>query len=171
MGPEPFTVSIVMPEKPLEQKIPALLKFFARRNLSHWDAEDLAQEVLCKLLVMGRSPTTEQDAYLYAVARTLLIDKYRSDARRKATAHTGFNEEDIPDSNYSTPEMDYMEYQLANILSSRFQNLTALQQQTFIAQRLQGKSIQSIADERRVSVSAVEKVASKANRKLREGIK
>ena len=79
-----FTVSPVMPPKSLEQKIPALLKFFARRNVSHWDAEDLVQEVLYKLLAMGRSPITEQDGYLFTVARTLLIDKYRSDTRKKA---------------------------------------------------------------------------------------
>lgn len=159
-----------MPHKSLEQKIPALLKFFARRNVSHWDAEDLVQEVLYKLLAMGRSPMTEQDGYLFTAARTLLIDKYRSDARKKSTAHIAFNEEEISSNNGSTPELDYMEYQLVSLLAKRFENLTSLQQQTFIAQRLEGKTVQDIANERQVSVSAVEKVASKANHKLRSGL-
>lgn len=156
-----------MPHKSLEQKIPALLKFFSRRNVSHWDAEDLVQEVLYKLLAMGRSPITEQDGYLFTVARTLLIDKYRSDTRKKTVAHVAFNEEEIASNGGSTPELDYMEYQLVSLLTKRFENLTLLQQQTFIAQRLEGKTVQDIANERQVSVSAVEKVASKANHKLR----
>ena len=159
-----------MSHKSLEQKIPALLKFFARRNLSHWDAEDLVQEVLYKLLAMGRSPITEQDGYLFTVARTLLIDKYRSDTRKKTTAHIAFNEEEIASNGGSTPELDYMEYQLVSLLAKRFENLTLLQQQTFVAQRLEGKTVQDIANERQVSVSAVEKVASKANHKLRSGL-
>lgn len=159
-----------MPHKSLEQKIPALLKFFSRRNVSHWDAEDLAQEVLYKLLAMGRSPITEQDGYLFTVARTLLIDKYRSDTRKKTAAHILFNEEEIASNGGSTPELDYMEYQLVSLLAKRFENLTVLQQQTFIAQRLEGKTVQDIANERQVSVSAVEKVASKANHKLRNGL-
>ena len=63
-----------------------------------------------------------------------------------------------------------MEHQLVSMLAKRFENLTSLQQQTFIAQRLEGKTVQDIANERQVSVSAVEKIASKANHKLRSGL-
>jgi hypothetical protein len=39
---------------PIEKIFNTLRRFYRSRPLSHWDAEDMTQDVMCKLLSMGR---------------------------------------------------------------------------------------------------------------------
>lgn len=58
----------------------ALVRFFMRRGLGLWDAEELSQEVFYKILHCNvDSDLIYNSAYLYRVARNLLNDFYRRD--------------------------------------------------------------------------------------------
>ncbi len=147
-----------------------LMEYFTRRNLSQWDAEDLVQDVMLKILKMGRSLNSDEQGYIFTVARTLLIDKYRSDSRHKTTAHVSLDPEQAIFDEHSGPEYQFREHQVINILANNFKNLTELQQETFIDSKVYGKRLQEIAECRKVSVSAVEKVISKAYRSMKVGV-
>lgn len=155
---------------PIEKIFNTLRRFYRSRHLSHWDAEDMTQDVMCKLLSMGRPPEQEQQAYIYTVARTLLIDKYRSDTRKKTMAHSSFEEEDMLYAADSSPELELFASRLSILLQQRFDALTNLQQQTFMDCKIKGKQLKDVATERGVSVSAVEKIVRKVRTKMLEPI-
>lgn len=157
-----------MPPKELDQHRHTLLNYFLRRRLSHWDAEDLTQDALLKLLRMEHQQEAFSTGYLYAVARSLMIDKYREANRRKKATHIDLPQEGVVGDNSFNPDFQMEEERLTQQLSERLLALTDLQRTTFIENRLKGRRLQSIANQRAVSLSAVEKVASKANHSVME---
>lgn len=147
-----------------------LLDYYIRRHVSLWDAEDLVQEVIIKLLRMGRVVEDVERPYLYTVARTVLIDKYRADSRHKQQAHTPINEDMGFEDETACPDYQLQTWRLQQRFEMSLQGLTDSQRKTFIACKLEGLPMQQVAEQRRVSVSAVEKLMSKAKQSLLLGI-
>lgn len=146
--------------------------YFIRRKIPHWDAEDLVQELFCKLLKMERPIDSWSKAYLYSVARTLMIDRYWEHKGRMHLFQKTFEENDqaLLEEAYNSPEYDLQALQLHRKFDSGLHSMTHLQQQTFTAYMFQGRPIKDIAKNHLVSVSAVEKVMERARKTIRENV-
>ena len=157
-----------MPSDDLQSRSQSLMRFFLRRNLNRWDAEDLAQDVMLKVLRMERQPDSLNQGYLYTVARTMMIDKFREADRHRLYAHIDYPMEELFCSASHNPDYQLEEERLVERFYDLLLQLTQLQRDTFIGSKVKGVGLQEIADKRQVSLSAVEKVASKANHSVRE---
>lgn len=147
-----------------------LYLFFRRRNINPWDTEDLIQDVLLKLWRIGKPIDTCDQAYVYTVARTLMIDKFRLDSRQHRASQVSTDMDGLVDQNATTPEYQLQEQRLLEQLERDFNNLTVLQRQTFVESKIKGLKVQEIAEGRNVSVSAVEKIISKATHSIKQGV-
>lgn len=61
----------------------ALNAFFARRLSDPVEAEDMTQEVFCRLAVPGRQEVAASDSYVFAIAANLLRDRARREKVRR----------------------------------------------------------------------------------------
>jgi len=154
------------PDLGLKETLAKLKGYFIKRNYSRWDSEDLSQEVFCKLLGMGRCLQQEQQAYIYKVAYTLLIDKYRYDQRRHRSDHISAADADFLEDDNNTPHQKYVEHRALSNLTLKLSQLTELQRETYMEVKFSGKKIREVARDRKVSESAVEKNLAKARKHM-----
>ena len=159
-----------MPDNPIAPISQLLLNYYIRRHVSLWDAEDLVQDVLLKVLHMGRTVDEVEPAYLYTAARTVLIDKYRHDSRRKQHAHVAMDADLAFEDESASPDYQLDELRVHERLEHTLNGLTEIQRKTFIDCKIHGLPMQQVANDRHVSVSAVEKLMSKAKQSLLVGI-
>jgi len=152
---------------PIECNALVLRRYFLRRKLPPWDADDMVQDVFLKLLAMGRSPDSEEKSYIYTVARTLLIDKYRSDKRKKTSSHVSYQEDQSAAECSLSPDVQLHENRLHAVLVKKFNSLTLIQQKTFSDYRFKGKRLREIAEDRQVTQSAIEKALKTVSTRLR----
>ena len=152
------------------EKQQKLTQFFRRRNISACDTEDLVQEVWLKLWRIGKPMDSYEQAYIYTVARTLMIDKFRVDSRQQRSHQVSVDMDELVDQRAPTPDYQLEEQRLLEQVERSFNALTQLQQQTFIESKLKGLKVQEIADSRQVSVSAAEKIISKATHSIKTGV-
>ena len=155
-----------MTPEDLQQRSQVLMNYFLHRKLSLWDAEDLAQDVMLKILNMEQRPETLNAGYLYTVARTMMIDKYREASRRHLPDHIGYPQDGLLSDACNNPDFCLEEERLIKRFYQLLQTLTDLQRTTFIENKIGGVGLKTIADQRAVSLSAVEKVACKANQSV-----
>ncbi len=133
-----------------------LMAFFNRRTGDYGEAEDLAQEVLVRVLQRNELGGVESpDAYVFKIARNLLNDRARrADVRQKYQAELELREEGAE--GLSAERVLQGREELARALSA----LAELKEKTrdiFILSRLEGMKYQEIADLYGMSVSGVEK--------------
>ena len=147
-----------------------LLDYYIRRQVSLWDAEDLVQEVLLKVLRMGRAIDEVELPYLYTMARTVLIDKYRAENRHQQSAHISLEDDTVVEDEAHCPDYQLDEIRLHQRLEETLNSLTEIQRKTFIDCKVLGLPMQQVAANRSVSVSAVEKLMSKAKQSVLVGI-
>lgn len=124
-------------------------------------AEDLLHEVFLKALAAGeRGDTpTHLSGWLYTIARNTVIDFYR--AKRPMTVLPDELAEEEPGNNFSAQA-------LAECLRPLIEQLPPLYRETLLAADLNNKTLQSIAAEWKVSVSAVKSRASRGRKMLKE---
>jgi len=158
-----------MSDNILEKYTRILKTYFTRRNLNSWDSEDLTQDVILKLLRMDRTVEDCEPAYLYTIARTMLIDKYRTDSRRLLSAHCSLEGQNLLQDESTEPEFQLQENQLNKIISARLLSMSLLQRQTFVENKFNGVRLQDIANRRKVTLSAIEKTMGKAANHIRKG--
>jgi len=159
-----------MSDNTIERHTRVLKSYFSRRNLNSWDSEDLAQDVILKLLRMERSVEDCEPAYLYTIARTMLIDKYRTDTRRLLSAHCSLEGQKLLHDESTEPEFQLREDQLNEKIRARLLSMSLLQRQTFVENKFKGVRLQDIANRRKVTLSAIEKTMGKATNHIRKGI-
>ena len=164
MSPRPI------PEGSISRITQLLQGYYIRRQVSPWDAEDLGQEVLLKILRMGHKVEDVEQPYLYTVARTVLIDKYRTETRHKQTAHIALEDDIAVEDETTCPDYQLNEIRLHQRLEISLNSLTEAQRKTFINCKVLGLPMQQVANNRSVSVSAEEKLMSKAKQSLLVGI-
>lgn len=133
-----------------------LMAFFNRRTGDYGEAEDLAQEVLVRVLQRNELGGVESpDAYVFKIARNLLNDRARrADVRQKYQAELELREEGAE--GLSAERVLQGKEELARALSA----LAELKEKTrdiFILSRLEGMKYREIADLYGMSVSGVEK--------------
>ncbi len=133
-----------------------LMAYFNRRTGDYGEAEDLAQEVLIRVLHRSNPGDVESpDAYVFKIARNLLRDRARrADVRKKYQGELELREEGTE--GLSTERVIQGKEELARAMSA----LAELKEKTrdiFILSRLEGMKYREIADLYGMSVSAVEK--------------
>ena len=125
--------------------------------------EDLIQEVFVKASVAigANRPPRNLTGWLYAAARTTVIDHYRS--VRHDTMELN---DDFADTQHINDELLHQE--LATCLRPLAQQLPAIYRDTLLATEFEGKTMRTLAEEQGVSLSAIKSRASRARLMLKE---
>ncbi len=151
-----------------------LMGYFRRKNISHWDCEDLAQSVLCKIVAINRNKKDITTPYLYAAARNTFINKLRADECSVISQAVGCGEnvlmEEVVAPEDFSPEYGLREYLLIRNISRVINAMSDYQKEAFVLSKVEGFSMASIANRRGVTVSAVEKNLKRASDRVRSGI-
>jgi RNA polymerase sigma-70 factor (ECF subfamily) len=136
-----------------------LRAFVRRRVRSDADADDVVQDVLTRLVRPGPPPTGSVHAWLFTVARNVLIDRSRTHRD-----HVGLDAVDLAE---EPPSGDGGTGELARCLGPMLSALSADDQDVLARVDLGGESQADLARELGVSVSAVKSRVQRARRRLR----
>jgi RNA polymerase sigma-70 factor, ECF subfamily len=140
------------------------LRSYLRRRVSDpFVVEDLIQDVFVKAstaIGANRAPNNLK-GWLYAAARTTVVDYYRS-TRPEAIEL----DDNLPDTQYASDELLHQE--LAMCLRPFVQQLPAIYRDTLLATDFDSKTMQILADELGLSLSAIKSRASRARFMLKE---
>ena len=143
----------------------ALLRYFIARRVPPDEAEDILQDLVVKLASHASGPVAEPRAYLYRMAENLLLDRIRSEGRRRgreqawvaAQSGVSLDADDRPTAEQALIARE----RLASISAA----LAALPERTsfvFRRYRIDGVPQREIAGELGISLSAVEKHLQRA---------
>ena len=143
----------------------SLRTYFARRVAAN-DVDDMVQEVALRLQACGsRAEVDNGRAYLFQVARSVMIDRARRDACRQRHQHERLTEAHHPIEELSPARVLEAKEQLAQVLHA-LDHLPERTRQVFLLHRFDRVSHSGIADIVGVSVSSVEKHVMKATKFL-----
>jgi RNA polymerase sigma factor (sigma-70 family) len=143
----------------------ALLRYFLARRVPPEEAEDVMQDLVVKLESHVSGPIAEPRAYLYRMAENLLLDRIRSEGRRRgreqawvaAQAGATLEADDRP-----SPEQALIARERLALVSAALGTLPERTVQVFRRYRIEGVPQRTIAAELGISLSAVEKHLQKA---------
>lgn len=140
----------------------ALVRFITRYRSNPEDAGDVAQEAFLKLAQseQGRTDTILQPrAFLWQIARNLMRNQAKSDARRGAHLHVALDEDSVSDTN----EVARLEARdgLARV-EAVMRRMKPRTREIFMAHRLDGLTYHEIAERTGMTVWGVEKQMAKA---------
>jgi RNA polymerase sigma factor (sigma-70 family) len=143
----------------------ALLRYFLARRVPPEEAEDVMQDLVVKLESHVSGPIAEPRAYLYRMAENLLLDRIRSEGRRRgreqawvaAQAGATLEADDRP-----SPEQALIARERLALVSAALSSLPERTVQVFRRYRIEGVPQRQIAAELGISLSAVEKHLQKA---------
>jgi RNA polymerase sigma-70 factor (ECF subfamily) len=147
---------------------PTLQRFSAARGAGA-DADDLLQEMWVKVVLAQAGPIAEPAAYLYRMADNLLLDRWRSDVRRRRrddqwTDVAGGSRADV--SEQPSPERVLLARERLRVVERMLSDLGDRTATIFRHYRIEGFSQRDIAQTMGISLSAVEKHLQKAYRAL-----
>ena len=143
----------------------ALMRYFLARRVPPEEVEDVMQDLVVKLETHASGPVAEPRAYLYRMAENLLLDRIRSEGRRRgreqawvaAQAGATLDSDDRP----SAEQVLIARERLA-LISAALATLPERSVQIFRRYRIEGVPQREIAAELGISLSAVEKHLQKA---------
>jgi len=143
----------------------ALLRYLIARRVPPDEAEDIMQDLVVKLAGHASGPVAEPRAYLYRMAENLLLDRIRSEGRRRgreqawvaAQAGATLDADDRP-----SPEQALIARERLALVSAALAALPERSLFVFRRYRLDGTPQREIAAELGISLSAVEKHLQKA---------
>lgn len=151
-----------------------LHRFFIQRSRSKWDAEELTQEVFCKIIKREDIALSEYtDPYIFTIAWSVLRDRARRERVRHGSMHVTYDEELaqealIAQENPFSPEAALHGDQLYTRFLEALDDLTPKTREVFILNRYEGLSYSKIAIHCGVSVSTVEKHMIKALQRMKQ---
>jgi RNA polymerase sigma factor (sigma-70 family) len=143
----------------------ALLRYFVARRVPPDEAEDILQDLVVKLASHASGPIAEPRAYLYRMAENLLLDRIRSEGRRRGREHAWvaaragatLDADDRP-----SPEQAMIARERLALVSAALAELPERTLFVFRRYRIDGIPQRQIASELAISLSAVEKHLQKA---------
>jgi RNA polymerase sigma-70 factor (ECF subfamily) len=138
----------------------SLLNWLQQRVNSHAVAEDLLQSIFLKALQAHQrgDDINNPSAWIYHIARNTLIDYYR---QKKDT--TSFNEDLLIGC-----DDGFVDKSLTACLQPLIRQLPDKYQQTILAIDLHSETIQSLADQEQVSLSAIKSRLSRGRQQLKQ---
>lgn len=139
-----------------------LRQYLRRRVADPALADDLLQEIFVKAAAAMRTPHAPQNltGWLYAAARTTVIDYYRAAKPDTVELDEEYPEQPIDD--------ERLHQELALCLKPMVLQLPAIYRDTLIATEFEGKTLQRVADELGLSLSAIKSRASRGRLMLKE---
>lgn len=139
----------------------ALLAYLRKQVSDASTAEDLLQEVFLKAIAAGQKGESPHNltGWLYAVARNTVVDFYRS-KRPSEALHEDFPAEGASD--------ELLREELSACLRPLAQKIPAIYRDTLMATDFDGRTMQSLAAEWNLSVSAIKSRASRGRGLLKE---
>ncbi len=141
-----------------------LRSYLRKRLRDPTQADDLLHDVFVKALATQRAGRRVENltGWLYAAARTTLIDHYRA---------TGTPMEPLDDNMPNTETDDLQLHQeLSLCLKAFVERLAPIYRDTLIANEFQGEALRSMAEKHKVSVSAIKSRAARARAMLRDAL-
>jgi RNA polymerase sigma factor (sigma-70 family) len=149
----------------------SLLGFFIRRSRSSWDAEELTQEVFCKILRREDISYAEYtDAYIFTIAWSVLRDRLRRERVRQKDMHIEYVE-DLAKEDIESPDETLKGEQLYLIYLELLESLSPRVREVFILSRYECMTYIQIAKRCDISLSAVEKYMMIALKRMKEMLK
>jgi RNA polymerase sigma factor (sigma-70 family) len=147
---------------------PALIGYFRRRLGDEVEAEDLAQEVLLRMLRRGNvGDLKDVKGYLFETASSVLIDRERRGTVRQRSSHETFDPQTHAGETFPI-ERIFIGRESLNRASIALLELSERTRTIFVLRRLEGMRYSSIAQRLGISVSAVEKHMERAMAHLME---
>jgi RNA polymerase sigma-70 factor (ECF subfamily) len=149
-----------------------LISYFIRRLSSRNDAEDLAQEVLFKIVRYYRDDGAAEveEALVFKIAGNLLRDRAKRDRTRSANLHFSVDDQEdrtdralIED---REPERVLLSREAVEAAVATLKRLSPKARHAFLLYRLEGLKHREIAESMGMSVSAVEKYVMAAMKAL-----
>ena len=148
-----------------------LLGFFIRRSRNSWDAEELTQEVFCKILRREDIAHDDYtDAYIFTIAWSVLRDRLRRERVRQNDKHIEFDE-DLAEEDIVSPDEILNGEQLFALYVTLLDSLSPRVQEVFILSRYECMTYGQIAHRCGISLSAVEKYMMIALKRMKEMLK
>jgi RNA polymerase sigma factor (sigma-70 family) len=157
----------------VQQEQSRLRNFIRRRVPDPRDAEDILQDVFCKLVEANRllMPIDHVTGWLFRVARNRITDLFRK-KKPESFSDSADDElmqlEDLLPSPDAGPEALYARNVLLDELELAVDELPAEQREVFVAHELEGRSFKEMAAESGVSVNTLLSRKRYAVRHLRE---
>jgi len=142
-----------------------LLYYIQKKTLCRDYAQDIIQETYAKVItVQNKQKLNNPRAFLYKVAKNLMIDK----ARRNIKVQEISYEENEHTDNEQPPEEVILEQDMKLILMKELEKLPAMRKEAFVLHILEGYSRQEVAKIMGISLSAIEKHISRASIDLKK---
>jgi RNA polymerase sigma-70 factor, ECF subfamily len=142
------------------------LRGYLRRRLPGTvQVDDVLQDVFVKALASHRAGhrIANLTGWLYAAARTAVVDYYRTQGLKAANVDDEILLSDAPDE-------VALHSELSNCLRPFIERLPVLYRDTLVAIELDGKTMRSLADEQGLSVSAIKSRAARGRIMLKERV-
>lgn len=156
--PEISAISVEMSLEVVAERFRApLLSFFRKRSVDPHDAEDLVQELLCRLASRQSDLALERpEAYIFQMAANLLRDRARRNATRSAAARE-LNDQFGRNCEERSPERVLEGVQRVALVRQALAELPERTRAIFLLHRFEELKYAEIADRIGVSSSSVEK--------------
>lgn len=156
---------ILCEQRSLIAMINKLNRYFCRFSTCYADAEDLTQDVICKLIKSEKSYSDGiPDSHLYTLANCMMRDKNRRDTVRCADLHDECAGDQLVSNNSFgiSPVQNLYEKQRFQRYLVALQKLSPRQRDVFLLSRYRGWTYSQIADHCGISISTIEKHMMKA---------
>ncbi|UVW34375.1 sigma-70 family RNA polymerase sigma factor [SAR92 clade bacterium H455] len=148
-----------------------LVSFFMRRSRNAWDAEELTQEVFCKIWKRRDIALSDySDAYMFTIAWSVLRDRLRREKVRHHDMHVEYDEE-LAREDPVTPQDIVRGEELYEYYLRLLESLSPRVREVFILSRYESLTYIQIAKHCAISVSAVEKYMMIALKRMKEILK
>lgn len=146
-----------------------LMRYFVRRGLSQEAAEDCAQDVFLRLAKRRPTEVDNQEAYLFRIAASVLIDHGRRSRARGDKLHDQIDENALV-SPAKSPHFLLEDREHLRKIADLVAKLPQRTREIFLLNRLDGLSYTQLAARYSVSVKVVEREMSRALLQLRRGV-
>jgi RNA polymerase sigma-70 factor (ECF subfamily) len=146
-----------------------LLRYFVRRGLSQEAAEDCAQDVFLRLAKTRPTAVDNQEAYLFRIAASVLIDHGRRARARGDALHDQIDDNALV-SGARSPHLLLEDREALQRVAEVVAKLPQRTREMFLLNRLDGLSYTQLAARFSVSVKVVEREMSRALLQLRRGV-
>lgn len=138
-----------------------LLRYFLRRGLGSDAAEDCAQEVFVRLARKSLNGVDNHEAYLFATASSVILDRARRAQVREADKHDNIEDYDF-ESGAPSPARVFEGKEALHRLAAILDELPERTREIFLLSRLDRLTNTQLAARYGISVSSIEKHMTKA---------